>query len=214
MVERDDAQGYKVKKKQESRPESGLPKRSSSKNLLGNNSQEAGVRSQDEMSPEGNSVRQEFRPFMPKLGTDERSAMQRLDTKFREMEQVRVQRERNQRKDLEESERVEEERDLKERVSETTSEKHIKAKIYGSKFGDNKNYNYIDGNRNLRFEKVVGLEKEGLSPEELMERKRRILTMKEALSEGEQESLNNELEAIEGPLTTDENFETPGREER
>lgn len=71
------------------------------------------------------------------------------------------------------------EEDIVRENSEKSTDKNIKAKIYGNKYAETKNYFFIDGNRNLRLEKVLGLEKEGLTPDEIAERKRRILTMKE-----------------------------------
>ena len=83
-------------------------------------------------------------------------------------------------------------------MSETSQDNHTKARIYGSKFAEGKNYYYIDGNRNMRLEKVAGLEKDGLTHDELMERKRRVLAMKEVVSDqDDQESLEQELHRLE-----------------
>ena len=50
----------------------------------------------------------------------------------------------------------------------------------------------------MRLEKVAGLEKDGLTHDELLERKRRVLAMKEVVSDqDDQESLEQELHRLE-----------------
>ena len=67
--------GFKVAEKKASRSGSGSLERRRSQGGLDGKKGMNNVISQDQLSLQGSEVKRQFRPFMPRLGTDERSAM-------------------------------------------------------------------------------------------------------------------------------------------